>query len=143
MKIKKINRFSLKVFDAILRLFQQLDSNSELPTKTHIEKILKSKNSHFFVVELENDQIVGMLTMGTYNTPSGIKVWIEDVVVDETQRGKGLGIALTLYAIDFAKTIGADAIELTSRPSRIAANKMYQKIGFIKRETNIYKYLVK
>ena len=143
MKIKEINRFSVRVFNAVLGLLPQLDSNSELPTKKHLKGILKSKRTHFFIAELDNKNIVGILTIGTYDIPSGTKVWIEDVVVDESQRGKGFGKELMLFAIDFAKSIGAKAIELTSRPSRIAANQLYQKLGFVIHETNLYRYPLK
>jgi ribosomal protein S18 acetylase RimI-like enzyme len=143
MKIREINRFSVRVFNAVLRLLPQLDPDSELPTRKHFNKILKSEGSHLFIAELDNKQIVGMLTIGTYNMPSGVKVWIEDVVVDETQRGKGYGKELTLFAVDFAKTLGVKAVELTSRPSRTSANQLYRKLGFVLRETNVYKYYLK
>jgi ribosomal protein S18 acetylase RimI-like enzyme len=84
-----------------------------------------------------------MLTIATYDIPTGIKAWIEDVVIDESQRGKGYGRELMLYAIKFAESIGAEAIELTSRPSRISANHLYQKLGFVIRETNLYKFYLK
>ena len=84
-----------------------------------------------------------MLTIGTYDFLSGTKVWIEDVVVDESQRGKGIGKELTLFAIGFAKSLGAESVELTSRPSRIAANSLYKKLGFVLRETNVYRYTLK
>jgi len=81
-----------------------------------------------------------MLTIGTYDIPSGTKVWIEDVVVDESHRGEGIGRQLTLFAIDFAKSKGYKTLELTSRPSRIAANQLYRTLGFTLRETNVYRY---
>jgi ribosomal protein S18 acetylase RimI-like enzyme len=145
MKIKKINRFSERVYEAVLGLLPQVASEAELPTKQYFKSILTSKNIHFFIAELDNEQIqiVGMLTIGTYNIPSGIKVWIEDVVVDETQRGKGFGKELILFAINYSKGLGAMTIGLTSRPSRIAANGLYQRIGFIQYETNVYKYLIR
>lgn len=143
MKIKKVNRFSERVFESVLRLLPQVASEAELPSKQYFKGILTSKNIHFFIAELDNKQIAGMLTIGTYNIPSGIKVWIEDVVVDESQRGKGIGKELILYAINYSKSLNASAIELTSRPSRIAANKLYKKMGFIQYKTNVYKYLLK
>jgi ribosomal protein S18 acetylase RimI-like enzyme len=84
-----------------------------------------------------------MLTIGTCLTPSGAKVWIEDVVVDEAQRGKGIGKEMMLFAINYSKALGAESVSLTSRPSRIAANELYQKIGFKQYETNVYKYLLR
>jgi ribosomal protein S18 acetylase RimI-like enzyme len=142
MKIKEINRFSVRVFNAVLRLLPQLGSDTELPSKSHFKGILKSKNTHFFIAELDK-KIVGILTIGTYDIPSGTKVWIEDVVVDESQRGKGFGKELILFAVGFAKSSGAEAIELTSRPSRVAANQLYKKLGFVIRETNVYRYPLK
>jgi ribosomal protein S18 acetylase RimI-like enzyme len=142
MSIKEINRFSVRLFNAVLRLIPQLASDAELPTEKHFKGILRSDRTHFFIAELDKD-IVGILTIATYDIPSGTKVWIEDVVVDESQRGKGIGKELMLFAVDFAKTTGAKAIELTSRPSRIAANQLYKKLGFVIRETNVYRYSLK
>jgi ribosomal protein S18 acetylase RimI-like enzyme len=143
MKIKKINRFSTRVFEAVLRLLPQVASKGDLPTKQYFKSIFTSENIHFFIAELDDKQIAGMLTIGTYLTPSGAKAWIEDVVVDETQRGKGIGKELMLFAINYLKALGAESVALTSRPSRLAANRLYQKIGFIQYETNVYKYLLR
>ena len=143
IKIKEVTRFSNRVFNAVLRLLPQLDSNLKLITEKQFKGILESDRTHFFVAELDNKKIVGMLTIGTYDIPTGTKVWIEDVVVDESQRGKGIGRELTLFAIDFAKSNGYKAIELTSRPSRIAANHLYRNLGFVLRETNVYRYNLK
>jgi ribosomal protein S18 acetylase RimI-like enzyme len=143
MKIKKINRFSVRVFEAVLRLLPQLSSEADLPSNQYFKGILTSDNIHFFIAELDNKQIVGILTIGTYNIPSGTKVWIEDVVVDESQRGKGVGKELMLHAISYSRSLGAKSVGLTSRPSRIAANKLYQKMGFVQYETNVYRYLLR
>ena len=140
MEIKKVNRFSEKVYQAVLKLLPQLAPGADLPTRQYFKDMLASDNVHFFIAELENEYIAGMLSIGTYSIPTGKKVWIEDVVVDETQRGKGLGKELMLFAIDYSGSLGAKEIELTSKPSRIAANKLYQELGFIVYETNVYKY---
>jgi ribosomal protein S18 acetylase RimI-like enzyme len=139
MKIKEIKRLSVGVYNAVLRLLPQLSSDSDLLSRKHLEEIVKSENSHLFIAELDNNEIIGMLTIGTYDIPSGTKAWIEDVVVDESERGKGFGRELLLFALDFARSNGINKIELTSRPSRIAANKLYQELGFVLRETNVYK----
>jgi ribosomal protein S18 acetylase RimI-like enzyme len=143
MKIVRIKRFNERVFEAVLRLLPQLAPDTALPDKEYFESILASENIHFFIGELDDNIIVAMLTIGTYNTPTGTKVWIEDVVVDESQRGKGFGEEIMLFAIDYSKSLGAGSVSLTSRPSRIAANKLYHRIGFIQYETNVYKYLLK
>jgi ribosomal protein S18 acetylase RimI-like enzyme len=140
MKIREVTRFSLKVYNAILRLLPQLSPDCKLLAKKHFRDILKSDSSHLFIAELDDNEIAGMFTVATYNIPTGIKVWIEDVVVDEKHRGKGYGKELILAAIRFAETLGAESVELTSRPSRVAANKLYQQVGFVQWETNKYKY---
>jgi ribosomal protein S18 acetylase RimI-like enzyme len=142
MEIKRINRFSERAFDAVSMLLPQLSPDAELLTRQDFKSIFASGNIHFFIAELEKKQIVGMLTIASYKTPSGIKVWIEDVVVDESQRGKGIGKDFMLFAIGYSKSLGAKDIRLTSRPSRIAANELYLKLGFKKYETNFYKYLL-
>ncbi len=143
MKIERVENFSKKVFNAVLRLLPQLASDVTLPTENFFEDFLKSKNSFFFIAKHDDGEIIGILTIGIYNIPSGTKVWIEDVVIDETERGKGYGKELVLFAICYAKSIGAKKIGLTSSPIRVAANKLYQKLGFVKSETNVYKYLLK
>jgi ribosomal protein S18 acetylase RimI-like enzyme len=120
----------------------QLDNNINQPTEEYFRGILKSDNSHFFIAELENKQIAGILTLGTYNIPTGKKFWIEDVVVDTNQRGRGVGRELILHAIEYSRSKGAKSVELTSRPSRVEANRLYKKLGFIPRETNMYRFKI-
>ena len=84
--------------------------------------------------------IVGSLTLVLYRIATGLKAWIEDVVVDEAARGHGVGEALNHAALDAARAHGAKAVSLTSRPSRAAANRLYQRIGFSPRDTNVYRY---
>jgi ribosomal protein S18 acetylase RimI-like enzyme len=140
MKIRRITRFSKNVFDAVLKLLPQLTPETELLSEEEFKKILKSGNIYLFIAELEKKHIVGMLTICTNNLLSGKKAWIEDVVVDESQRGKGFGRELTEHAINFSKSLGAKSLMLTSRPSRITANKLYSSLGFVKYETNVYRY---
>jgi len=141
MKITRVTKFTERIFETVLRLVPQLSPETELPSESYLKGLLGSANTHLFIAELDND-IVAMLTIGTYPTPTGMKVWIEDVVVDETRRGKGIGRDLTRYAIDYAKSLGAKDIRLTSRPSRVEANQLYVKMGFVQYETNVYKYKV-
>jgi ribosomal protein S18 acetylase RimI-like enzyme len=84
--------------------------------------------------------IIGSLTLAVFRTPTGARAWIEDVVVDEAARGQGAGVALVEAAIRLAGERGARTVDLTSRPSRTAANALYEKIGFGARETNVYRY---
>jgi ribosomal protein S18 acetylase RimI-like enzyme len=80
------------------------------------------------------------MTLVVFPIPTGVRAWIEDVVVDESARGQGVGEALNLRAIEIAQGLGATTVDLTSRPSREAANRLYQRIGFVQRETNVYRY---
>ena len=90
----------------------------------------------------DEEKIVGMLTLAVFRIPSGVRAWIEDVVVDTEARGRGIGAALVRRAIEIAQESGARTVDLTSRPSREAANKLYQKLGFEQRSTNVYRYTI-
>ena len=142
MNIREVKRFSYRIFESVLHLLPQLDSGIEAPTEEYFRGILRSCNSHFFIAELDNKQIAGILTLGTYDIPTGKKFWIEDVVVDKSVRGKGIGRDLVLYAIEYSKSMGARTVELTSRPARVEANKLYKKLGFVLRQTNMYKFTI-
>ena len=85
-------------------------------------------------------EIVGLLTLVVFRIPTGMRAWIEDVVVDESARGAGVGESLNRAALDEARRKGAKTVDLTSRPSRAAANRLYQRLGFVARETNVYRY---
>jgi ribosomal protein S18 acetylase RimI-like enzyme len=124
--------------DAINRLLVQLSSSPVLFTHEKLADIVASSSSHLFFAE-HAGEIVGMLTIGEYLAPTGRKVWIEDVVVDEAMRGRSLGRMLVEHAITYSKTTGGGTLMLTSRPSRIAANKLYRSCGFEPKETNMYR----
>jgi len=85
-------------------------------------------------------EILGALTLVVFRIPTGVRAWIEDVVVDDRARGKGVGELLNRVALDLARSKGARTVELTSRPSREAANRLYRRIGFVQRDTNVYRY---
>ena len=120
-------------------LIPQLSSSNPPPSKSELDDIISSEASVLFVARVEN-RIVGSLTLATFRIPTGVRAWIEDVVVDESARGHGVGEALNRAALNEAKRRGAITVELTSRPSREAANRLYLRLGFVQRETNIYRY---
>ena len=124
--------------DAVNRLLVQLSSSPVLFTHGKLADIVASSSSHLFFAEYAGE-IVGMLTIGEYLAPTGRKVWIEDVVVDEAMRGRSLGRMLVEHAITYSKTTGGGTLMLTSRPSRIAANRLYRSCGFEPKETNMYR----
>ena len=142
MKIREIKRFNNKVYQAVNSLLPQLDPDSVPLTVEKFRRIIKSKGTHLFVAEEGNNRISGILSAVVYHIPTGTKFWIEDVVVDEASRGKGVGKALMLHAMNYAGENGAKSVDLTSKPSRVAANRLYRELGFELRETNVYRYRI-
>jgi ribosomal protein S18 acetylase RimI-like enzyme len=124
---------------AMASLIPQLSKSNPPPTKSELAQLISSEASTIFVARVEG-RIVGSLTLAMFRIPTGIRAWIEDVVVDDSARGHGVGEALNRSALDHAKANGAITVELTSRPSREAANRLYQRMGFVARETNVYRF---
>ena len=136
--IIKINTYSQEYHEAMQRFLDQLTTNPMTLTEAMCRQLLDSDNSHLFFL-VKDEQIAGMLTVGIYHSPTGGKAWIEDVVVDEAFRGQGLSKLLVAHAIEFTKSMGIPSLMLTSNPKRIAANKLYQAMGFERKETNVYR----
>ena len=130
---------SAEVLDACHRLIPQLSSSSLPLTLSELEEIVDGNSTVLFAAR-HNGDIVGLLTLAIFRIPTGVRAWIEDVVVDELARGSGVGEALSRAALAEAARRGAKTVELTSRPSREAANRLYQRIGFVRRDTNVYRY---
>ena len=130
--------------EAFSRLIPQLSPSSPPPTAAELLSIIDNPNSVLFIAELDGDDdvrsVVGSLTLAFYRIPTGLKAWIEDVVVDESARGLGVGEALNVAAIDESRQRGAKNVSLTSRSSREAANRLYQRLGFEPYETNLYRF---
>lgn len=128
-----------EVVAAFARLIPQLSSSSPAPDADALSEIAANKNSVLFVAkDTDSGEIIGSLTLAFYRIPTGLQARIEDVVVDETARGRGIGADLTNAAVDRARSAGAKSVGLTSRPAREAANRLYQRLGFAQRETNVY-----
>jgi ribosomal protein S18 acetylase RimI-like enzyme len=123
------------------RLVPQLSPSAAVPTPDLIREIVEAQASTVLVARDLRDQgrIVGMLTLIVFRIPTGVRAWIEDVVVDETARGRGVGEALSQEAVRRALDLGARTVELTSRPSREAANRLYRRLGFVRRDSNLYR----
>jgi ribosomal protein S18 acetylase RimI-like enzyme len=128
-----------ELVEAFSRLIPQLSKSSPPPTAAEVAEMVASEACDVLIAT-EGDVILGTLTLVTFRIPTGVRSWIEDVVVDEAGRGKGVGDALNRFALDVARSKGAKTVDLTSRPSREAANRLYRRIGFVERETNIYRY---
>jgi ribosomal protein S18 acetylase RimI-like enzyme len=126
--------------EAVARLLPQLSRSAPPATAQAVTEIITSPATTLLVVRDDGGEIAGMLTLVVLRIPTGVRAWIEDVVVAEEARGAVLGAALSLAALDAALAAGARTVDLTSRPSRESANRLYQKLGFKARETNVYRY---
>ena len=126
---------------AMAVLIPQLSKSNPPPSRDDLNAIISTEASVLFIARV-NGKIAGALTLATFRIPTGVRAWIEDVVVDADARGHGVGEALNMAAIAEARSRGAITVELTSRPSREAANRLYQRIGFVQRETNIYRFTI-
>lgn len=128
-----------EVVAAFERLIPQLSSSNPPPSKQELTAIVESEASDLLVA-VEDGHFLGSLTLVMFAIPTGTRAWIEDVVVDGEARGKGVGRILNEAALDRARDGGATTVDLTSRPTREAANRLYQRLGFEMRETNVYRY---
>ena len=141
MQIDIQTKFSEELLEAFTRLIPQLKISFPPLTREELTSLLASDASTLLTARDEAaGQIVGMLTLIVYRVPTGVRARIEDVVVDESMRGRGIAIQLVERALEIAREKGADGVALTSNPKREAANRLYQKVGFKKWETNVYFY---
>lgn len=129
---------STELLEGINRLVPQLSSSAAVVTWEQLEALVTSDCLTFFIARSEG-AIVGTLTLAIFPIPTGLRAWIEDVIVDDASRRLGIGEALTIAALDVARESGVRTVDLTSRPSRSAANALYQRLGFEQRETNVYR----
>ena len=131
-----------EVVEAFARLIPQLSRSNPPPSAEELVAMAGSEASVLLVARdpERGGEIVGSLTLAMFRIPTGLRAWIEDVVVDESARGRGVGEALNQAALARARDAGCRTVDLTSRPSREAANRLYQRIGFTLRETNVYRF---
>jgi ribosomal protein S18 acetylase RimI-like enzyme len=131
-----------ELVSAFERLIPQLKLDFPPPSRDEIETLISTENSMLLSARYpdERSDIVGILALIIYRVPTGIRARIEDVVVDESMRGKGIGEGLVCYALNMARDAGADGVALTSNPKREAANRLYQRLGFKPWMTNLYFY---
>lgn len=124
---------------AFARLIPQLSSSSAPTTADELAAIVGSEASTLFLARDGDGRILGSLTLAVFRIPTGVRAWIEDVVVDDAARGRGAGEALVAAAVARAAALGAKTVDLTSRPNREAANRLYVRAGFAQRTTNVYR----
>ena len=130
--------FSQQLLQDIRHLLSELSSTPHPLSEEYLNHILRSENSHLYVLYDEEQQLSGMATVCLCASPTGVKAWVEDVVVSAASRGRGYGRQLVNKCIEAARMGGAQKVMLTSRPSREAANRLYRSMGFVPRETNVY-----
>jgi ribosomal protein S18 acetylase RimI-like enzyme len=139
VKVEIATTLTPAIVDAVARLVPQLSRSAPPVTTPELGEIVASPATDLFIALDDAGAIVGMATLVTFRIPTGVRSWIEDVVVDEAGRGQGIGDALTKAMVDRAAELGSRTVDLTSRPAREVANRMYQKAGFVPRDTNVYR----
>jgi ribosomal protein S18 acetylase RimI-like enzyme len=139
LAISEVTSGSVEVLEAVQHLVHELSSTASAPGASDLEEIVSSSVTKLLVARDEHGETVGMLTLAIFRIPTGLRAWIEDVVVAEPARRNGVGEALTREAVRIASDAGARTVDLTSRPERKAANRMYDKLGFVRRQTNEYR----
>ena len=138
--VSEVTEMTPDLVEAFARLVPQLSSSSPPPDRAELAQIVESPASVLLVARDPEGTIVGSLTLALFRVPTGVRAWIEDVVVDERSRGSGAGEALVTAAVHRADASGAKTVDLTSRPSREAANRLYVRLGFETRTTNVYRF---
>jgi ribosomal protein S18 acetylase RimI-like enzyme len=140
VRVEEVTEVTDEVVAAFDRLIPQLSSSNPPPGHDGLARIVASDASVLLVARDGDGTIVGSLTLAVFPIPTALRAWIEDVVVDEAGRGKGVGAALNRAALDRARSLGCRTVDLTSRPSREAANRLYRRLGFTQRSTNVYRF---
>jgi ribosomal protein S18 acetylase RimI-like enzyme len=157
LRVSAAHEVTDELTDALCRLVPQLSSSTRSPSAAELDQVVTSPATTLLVArddeldpgpgglqavadaERADGPIVGILTLVAFRIPTGVRAWVEDVVVDAEARGRGVGEALVQAALELAAARGAKTVDLTSRPSREAANRLYQRMGFERRETNVYR----
>ena len=138
MRIEVAARADDELYEAFQRLVPQMTHNNPPPTREELFALLQGPSSTLLLARADSGQIIGALTLAVYRVPTGVRSIIEDVIVDISVRGQGVGEALVRAAIELAREKGAQNVSLTANPMREAANNLYLKLGFHKRNTNAY-----
>ena len=137
--VEIVTEITPDLMGAMTRLLPQLSRSAPAPTVAELTEMVTSPATELLIARVAGT-VVGSLTLVIFRIPTGVRAWIEDVVVDADARGQGVGEALNRFAVDLAAERGARTVDLTSRPSREAANRLYQRMGFKARESTVYRY---
>jgi ribosomal protein S18 acetylase RimI-like enzyme len=137
VRIERVTEATDELVDAFARLVPQLSPDRAAPERAHLAEVLAAPGT-IVLVARDGGTITGTLTLLLYRIPTGVRGWIHDVVVDETARGEGVGEALTRKALELARDAGVENVHLTTRRHREAAHRLYRRIGFVQRESDVF-----
>jgi ribosomal protein S18 acetylase RimI-like enzyme len=142
VRIERVTSVDDELVAAFELLTPQLSRSSPPPSRAELEEIVADPGNHLLIARDDTDggRIVGTTTLVTFRIPTGMRAWIEDVIVDSACAGRGISYDINRVALDTARALGCKTVDLTSRPSREAANHVYKKLGFVERETNVYRF---
>jgi len=140
VKIEVAPRASPELVEALARLIPQLSRSNPPPSFDELEEIVGSPTTDLFLARDDAGTVIGTATLAVFRIPTARRAWIEDVVVDESAGGQGVGTALVEAMLARARELGCVTVDLTSRPSREAANRLYERVGFQRRETNVWRF---
>lgn len=145
LRITQATEMTEELYQACQRLIPQLTSNNPPPTREQLALMLNTPTAFLYLAKHKDfgEEILGLATLVLYRVPTGVRGYIEDVVVDERARGRRIGEALMRACLERAEQGGAPQVMLTSHPNRQAANRLYQRMGFELRKTNVYRYSFK
>ena len=136
-KIVELNTLTEAQVQDVIALMGELDPTITV-TEEMVKRTVEAEGTHFIAVTAE-EHIIGCASLCVFESPTGRKASVEDVVVASAFRGQHIGKQLMQHIIEYAKTLAPINLQLTSRPERVAANKLYHSLGFQKRETNAYR----
>lgn len=144
-RIEEATTVNEELVAAFENLIPQLSGRATPPSAAQLQSIVESPDSVLLIARLcsdSGDLIVGAMTVGVVRSTTAVRAFFEDIVVDEQARGRGIGLQMCQHAITVATRLGANTIDLTSHETRQAANRLYQRIGFVPRQTNLYRYCI-
>jgi ribosomal protein S18 acetylase RimI-like enzyme len=142
VQVLTVSTATPELVEAFARLLPQLSTSAPAPTLEFLASVIAAPSNTVLIARdpLAGGKVVGTLTLVIFPIPTALRAWIEDVVVDTEARGRGVGEALTTSAVNIAKQRGAKTVDLTSRQSREAAHRLYEKAGFYVRDTSVYRF---
>ena len=140
MKIEIFDGDAHELAGAFEYLVPQLSKSNPPPSVEFVDGMVRSDAITQFVARDDGGRIIGVATLVIFPIPTAWRAWIEDVIVDESSNGRGIGSALTKAMLEHARQAGCKTVDLTSRPKREAANHMYRRLGFVQRDTNVYRF---